>query len=98
MSDLEQRAIHALACCTFVPGTATKRFARETYAWAKENPAKDLSPRQRGYLFICVYHFRRQIPPAIVNEVCSYIFQHPEVLDGFRLSKDLQLMATQRSL
>ncbi len=59
MTDLEVRAACALARCTFVPGTGTKRFARDI-AWIAGN-TKLITEGQRAYLWSAVWRFRRQI-------------------------------------
>lgn len=57
----------ALGRCTFVPGTNTKRFARQMKAIAEQAPEKDISFKQHMYLCKAVYRFRRQIPQRIVD-------------------------------
>lgn len=56
----------ALVRATFVPGTATKRFAKDMAGLAEHSPEKELTPKQAKYLYDAVHRFRRQIPPSIV--------------------------------
>lgn len=56
----------ALGACTFVPGIATKRFARDMAFAAGRDDAKPLTEKQDKYLREAVYRFRRQIQPEIV--------------------------------
>jgi Spy/CpxP family protein refolding chaperone len=51
----------ALARCTFVPGTAQKRFARDIGNLPESHV---LTPRQIAQLLRLVYRYRRQIPHA----------------------------------
>ncbi len=48
--------------CTFLPGSFEKRFARDLCIQAKTNPEKELSEKQREYLFLMLKRYRRQIP------------------------------------
>lgn len=61
----EARAIQSLACATFVPGCAPKRFVREM---AGMNPdVYILSDRQRGYLWAIAWSYRKQLPDDLVE-------------------------------
>jgi len=59
-TEMDRRAAKALHGCTFVPGTATKRFARDMYA-ASAMPGWKITDKQRVYLFTACHRFRRQI-------------------------------------
>ena len=67
MNDDEKTLAFALAQCVFVPGVATKRFARNMAFQANDHPAKELTPKQRKYLCEAVVKFRRQIPASAVS-------------------------------
>ena len=60
MTDLDRRAAECLHGCVFVPGTATKRFARDMAALAR-SPDAAITEAQRAYLFTACHRFRRQI-------------------------------------
>lgn len=62
VSSLEQRALMALGRVSFPPATVSKRFAREMQL------AKELTEKQRKFLWRIVYHFRRQVHDADVLE------------------------------
>jgi hypothetical protein len=71
MTALDKIWAIALGNCTFVPGTATKRFARDM-AFAAQHDGKDgyeriLTLKQREYLRTAVIRFRRQIDPSVVD-------------------------------
>ena len=67
MTEDEIRMAHALNACTFVPGIATKRFARQMASMAEHSPEIELTKKQHDYLVSAVYRFRRQIPADIVR-------------------------------
>lgn len=72
MTEHEKAMARALAGCTFVPGTGTKRFARDM-AWRADNaPDKDLTYGQQKYLASAVVRFRRQIDPVVVEIARRY--------------------------
>lgn len=62
VDDIHIRRLSALKCCSFVPGTNPKRFVRDTALDA------ELSERQRGYIDILAWKFRRQLPTNLVPE------------------------------
>jgi hypothetical protein len=66
MTDDEKRMAIALTGCTFVPGIATKRFARQVAYRAEQGTGDPLTEKQAKYLRDAVIRFRRQIDPAIV--------------------------------
>jgi len=68
MTEFEQMLALAIApgMVTYVPGTATKRFARDMAWLAEHSPDKALTQKQRKYLLDTVHRYRRQIQPAIV--------------------------------
>jgi hypothetical protein len=61
----EDRVVHALACATFVPGCAPKRFVREMASVDAETYV--LSDRQRGYLWAIAWSYRKQLPDDLVE-------------------------------
>ena len=68
MSDDEVAMSIHLAACRFVPGAATKRFARNM-AFQAANPDTcklPLTEKQAKYLRYSVIRFRRQIPGDVV--------------------------------
>ncbi len=66
MTDAEKIMARALAGCSFVPGTATKRFARDMAFRAEHSADQPLTPKQADYLRTAVIRFRRQICPTVV--------------------------------
>lgn len=66
VTDAEKKMAVALAGCTFVPGTATKRFAKDMAFRAEHGDEKPLTPKQTEYLQTAVIRFRRQIAPDVV--------------------------------
>lgn len=67
MTEIEYKAVRALANCSFLPGTFDKRIARK---WA-EKAAKDLlapmTEKGRACLWRLVWKYRRQIDQEIVD-------------------------------
>lgn len=67
MTEMEYKAVKALANCRFLPGTFEKRIARQ---WA-EKAAKDLlapmTDKGRACLWRLVWKYRKQIDDDIVN-------------------------------
>lgn len=57
----------ALSAATFVPGTGTKRFARDMGFMVANQPDRELTPKQAEYLRTAVIRFRRQIPREVVE-------------------------------
>jgi hypothetical protein len=66
MSPAEQRMAWALNGCRFVPGTGTKRFARDMAILADRHPEAQLTPKQREYLRTAVIRFAKQIDASVV--------------------------------
>ena len=69
MTDSEMAMAIHLAACVFVPGTATKRFARDMAfrAAGSESSKIPLTEKQAKYLREAVIRFRRQIPNEVVE-------------------------------
>ena len=72
MTEHEKAMAKALAGCTFVPGTGTKRFARDMALRAEHKPNSELTFGQATYLASAVVRFRRQIDPAVVEIARRY--------------------------
>lgn len=66
MTDNERALAGALGCCTFLPGSNHKRFARNIAAQATAEEPK-ITDKQRGYLHKMVHRYRRQISTAILE-------------------------------
>lgn len=66
MTENEKTIARALGACTFPPGIATKRFAKDMAACAVQEQRFDLSPAQRRYLLTAAVRYRRQIPAEVV--------------------------------
>lgn len=58
----------ALARCTFLPGSAEKRFARDMDARSRMAEPLPLTVRQAQYLDDLAYRFRRQMPADLVPQ------------------------------
>jgi hypothetical protein len=61
MTELEIKAAFELSGCTFIPGIAAKRLARQWAAKAKDRPHEPMTPQGRRMLFLLCYRYRRQI-------------------------------------
>jgi len=57
----------ALSRVTFMPGTPTKRFAKDMAHCAEHQPERELTPKQAEYLRTAVIRFRRQIDAGVVD-------------------------------
>lgn len=58
-----QRAIaEALGRCTFLPGSAHKRFAHNMAFHAEHMPDKPLTEKQAAHLVRLAWRYRRQMP------------------------------------
>jgi hypothetical protein len=68
MTEYERELSAALASCTFLPGSSDKRFCRDMAATARATPDAELTPRQRHYLEILAWKFRRQLPSRFVPD------------------------------
>jgi hypothetical protein len=56
----------ALGCCSFPPATSQKRFARNMAFLAEHDPRREISQRQRHYLELMAWRYRRQLPRDLV--------------------------------
>lgn len=66
MSSEEREMAKHLSGCSFLPGSAAKRFARDIGDEAAADEPT-ITERQSAYLRSCVYTFRRQIPRDVVS-------------------------------
>jgi hypothetical protein len=53
---------------SFLPGSAQKRFARDIAFHAATMPDKEISLRQRHYMELMAWRYRRQLPSRFVPE------------------------------
>jgi hypothetical protein len=60
--------IGALASCSMLPGTSHKRFVRDLAFVAGHSPEKEISLRQRHYLELLAWKYRRQISRSLVPD------------------------------
>lgn len=54
------RAITALQRCTYLPGSADKRFVRKMFGIALERSGPGITRKQRAFLWSLVVKYRRQ--------------------------------------
>lgn len=66
MTPYEIELAQALWSCTFLPASRDKRFCRNMADIAKHSPDTELSLRQRHYMEIMAWRYRRQLPSAYV--------------------------------
>jgi len=66
VTENEKTLARALERCTFFPGIATKRFAKDMAARAALPDAPALTPAQRRYLLTAIVRYRRQVEPGVV--------------------------------
>ncbi len=50
---------------TFLPASFDKRFSRDLYYLAKADPEKELTEKQRAYLFKLLHKYRKQLPETM---------------------------------
>ena len=62
MTPFEIKLATALGNCSFLPGSSQKRFCRNMADIARLSPEKELSLRQRHYMEIMAWRYRRQLP------------------------------------
>ena len=66
MSPYEIKLATALAGCSFLPGSSHKRFCRNMADIARLSPDKELSLRQRHYMELMAWRYRRQLRDEFV--------------------------------
>ena len=66
MTPFEIQLATVLANCSFPPGSSQKRFCRNMGDIARLSPDKELSLRQRHYMELMAWRFRRQLPADVV--------------------------------
>lgn len=67
MTDDELEIIGALSGCTFLPGSAHKRFVRDMLFAAQYDPDRILTEPQHRYLIGLRWRYRRQIRPQVAG-------------------------------
>jgi len=67
MTAPEIRCAIALSSCTFPPAQWDKRFARAMGEIAVGDPGRDLTERQRLWIFKLTVRYRRQINKSVVH-------------------------------
>jgi hypothetical protein len=72
-SESEIELSRALGSCSFPPGTAQKRFARDMDGYTGL-----ITERQRWYLYRMVVRYRRQIAPHLVARAILWLAENPE--------------------
>lgn len=68
MTPYEIELANALWSCTFRPGSSEKRFCRNMADLARVSPDRELSLRQRHYMEIMAWRYRRQMPAEYVPD------------------------------
>jgi hypothetical protein len=66
MTPYEIELATALRSCRFLPASSDKRFCRSMAEIAQYSPDKELSARQRYYMEIMAWRYRRQLPAEFV--------------------------------
>lgn len=67
MTEMEYKAVKALANCRFLPGTFDKRIARKWAEKAAQDLLAPMTDKGRACLWRLVWKYRRQIDDEIVN-------------------------------
>jgi hypothetical protein len=62
MTPYEVELALELAQCSMLPGSSQKRFARDLAFRAKTQPEAPITLRQRHYLEILAWRYRKQLP------------------------------------
>ena len=68
MTKHEIELAKALGACSYPPGTSQKRFALDILFLAEHSPDRELSDRQRHYMQLLAWRYRRQMPSRLVPE------------------------------
>jgi hypothetical protein len=66
MTEYEKELALALWSCSFLPGSNHKRFCRNMADLARLSPEKELSLRQRHYMELMAWRYRRQLSKRFV--------------------------------
>jgi hypothetical protein len=77
MTPYEIRLANALANCSFLPGSSHKRFCRNMAETAKNRPEHELSLRQRHYMELMAWRYRRQLAGEFVPPSKPFDLPHP---------------------
>jgi hypothetical protein len=68
MTPHEIELATALDGCSLPPATLAKRFIRDQAFLARHSPEREITLRQRHYLELLAWRFRRQLPDDLVPE------------------------------
>lgn len=66
MTEYEIRLATTLGNCSFLPGSSQKRFCRNMAETARLSPEHEISLRQRHYMEIMAWRYRRQLPSDLI--------------------------------
>lgn len=66
MTEHEIALATHLGGCSFLPGTSMKRFCKDLAWLAANNPTQEITLRQRHYMELMAWRFRRQLPRHLV--------------------------------
>jgi hypothetical protein len=98
MTPFEIRLATALANCSFLPGSSQKRFCRNMGDIARLSPEKELSLRQRHYMEIMAWWYRRQLPNDCVPHAkplnLPAVVKPPKVPKPDRLGKPVPTLGS----
>lgn len=68
MTPYEIELADALGSCQFLPASRDKRFCRNMADLARVSPDQELTLRQRHYMEIMAWRYRRQMPTEYVPD------------------------------
>lgn len=68
MTEFEIELATELAQCSMLTGSSMKRFCRDMAFKAKNDPGAEISLRQRHYLEVLAWRFRRQLARRLVPD------------------------------
>lgn len=66
VTEFEIRLANALSTCSFLPGSSYKRFCRNMADIARLSPEKEISLRQRHFMELMAWRYRRQLSNDLV--------------------------------
>jgi len=75
MTILEVKAFAVLNACSLQMFSRNKRFIKDMYVASLNKPDLELTPKQRDFLWECVYLYRKQI---LDNELIETMKAHRE--------------------
>lgn len=62
MTEEEKLICTALGNIKILPGTWAKRFCRQMCSLVKDDPAKELSEKQKYWIYRMLHTYRKQLP------------------------------------